>query len=118
MTARRVPRTHSLGVGIKGDVAVVIAVVAVLLARTPSRAAALLLAVVLGGALGNLGDRLLRSPGLGRGPVVDWIHVQGYPATFNIADVAIRAGAAGAVAAILGARVHPRRWLRARRGMS
>jgi signal peptidase II len=101
--------------------AVVIAVVAVLAARTRSRPAALFLAVVLGGALGNLADRVFRSPGLGRGAVVDWIHVAGYPATFNLADIAIRAGAAGAAAALLGGGAHlrhrlrPRRWPRPRR---
>jgi hypothetical protein len=58
---------------------------------------------VAGGAAGNLADRLLRSPGSGRGAVVDWIHVAGYPATFNLADVAIRAGAAGALVATLAA---------------
>ena len=101
--------------------AVVIAVVAVLAARTRSRPAALFLAAVLGGALGNLADRVFRSPGLGRGAVVDWIHVAGYPATFNLADVAIRAGAVGAAAALLGGEAHlrhrlrPRRWPRLRR---
>jgi signal peptidase II len=84
---------------------VVIAIVAVLLARTRSRAAALCLAAVLGGALGNLADRLFRAPGLGRGAVVDWIHVAVYPATFNIADLAIRVGVIGAVVALLGIRV-------------
>jgi signal peptidase II len=87
----------------------------VLLARVRSRSAALLLAVVLGGALGNLADRLFRSPGLGRGAVVDWIHVAGYPATFNLADVAIRVGAVGAAAAFLGAGVHLGDRLRLRR---
>jgi lipoprotein signal peptidase len=38
-------------------------------------------ALLLGGALGNLADRLFRPPGLGSGAVIDWIHVQGYPAT-------------------------------------
>lgn len=101
--------------------AAVIAVVAVLLARTRSRPAALFLAVVLGGALGNLADRVFRSPGLGRGAVVDWIHVAGYPATFNLADIAIRAGAIGA-AAFLGTGIHlrdrlrPPRWPSLRRG--
>lgn len=79
----------------------VIAVVAVVAARTRSRPAALFLAAVLGGALGNLSDRVFRSPGLGRGAVVDWIHVAGYPATFNLADVAIRVGAIAA-AVLLG----------------
>jgi signal peptidase II len=81
---------------------VIIAIVAVLLARTRGKAAALCLAAVLGGALGNLADRLFRAPGLGRGAVVDWIHVSFYPATFNIADLAIRVGAVGAVLAMLG----------------
>ena len=112
----------SFGVGAGHPVLVVassvavIAVIAVLLARTRSRPAALLLAVVLGGALGNLADRALRSPGLGRGAVIDWIHVVGYPATFNLADVAIRAGALGAAAVLLGGGARPRHWPRPRRG--
>jgi signal peptidase II len=88
----------------------VIAIVAVLLARTRSRAAALCLAAVLGGALGNLADRLFRAPGLGRGAVVDWIHVAVYPATFNLADLAIRVGAVGAVIAVLDIRVRGGSW--------
>jgi signal peptidase II len=79
----------------------VLAVAIVLLARTRSRGAALFLAAVAGGAAGNLADRLMRSPGFGRGAVVDWIHLAGYPATFNLADVAIRLGALGALIAAL-----------------
>jgi signal peptidase II len=94
---------------------VVIAVVAVLLARVRGRGAVLCLAAVLGGALGNLADRLFRVPGLGRGAVVDWIHVAGYPATFNLADVAIRVGAVGAVIVMLDAPARLGRWLSARR---
>ena len=93
---------------------VVIAIVAVLLARTSSRAAALCLAAVLGGALGNLADRIFRAPGLGRGAVVDWIHVAWYPATFNVADLAIRVGAVGAAVAMLGIWARGASW-RARR---
>ena len=92
----------------------VIAIVAVLLSRTSSRAAALCLASVLGGALGNLADRLFRAPGLGRGAVVDWIHVSFYPATFNLADLAIRIGAIAAVLAMLDIRLRGASW-RARR---
>lgn len=40
--------------------------------------------LLLGGALGNALDRL------GPGGVVDWMRVAGYPATFNLADVAVR----------------------------
>ena len=89
--------------------AAVLAVAAVLLVRVRSRAAALFLAGVLGGATGNLADRLFRRPGAGRGAVVDWIHVAGYPATFNVADVAIRAGALGAAVALLVAASRGRR---------
>jgi signal peptidase II len=115
----------SFGIGaghpvvVVGASVVVIVVVAVLLTRVRGRAAALLLAAVLGGALGNLADRLFRSPGLGRGAVVDWIHVAGYPATFNLADVAIRVGAVGAAAALLlGDGALLRRWPRSRRGVA
>jgi signal peptidase II len=89
--------------------AAVLAVAAVLLFRARSQVAALFLAAVLGGAMGNLADRLFRSPGFGRGAVVDWIHIAGYPATFNVADVAIRVGALGAAAAVLVASSRGRR---------
>ncbi len=75
---------------------------------------ALFLAAILGGAAGNLADRLLRSPGFGRGAVVDWIHLAGYPATFNVADLAIRLGAIGALAAALDAWSRPSRRTRVR----
>jgi len=81
----------------------ILAVAVTLLARTSSRAVALCLAAVVGGAAGNLADRLLRAPGLGRGAVVDWIHVAFYPPTFNLADVAIRLGALAALIALIAA---------------
>jgi signal peptidase II len=81
------------------------AVAAVLTLRATSRAAALCLAAVLGGALGNLADRLFRSPGLGRGGVVDWIHLSfGGGGSLDLADVAIQFGVIGAIAAMLLAR--------------
>jgi signal peptidase II len=83
--------------------AAVLAAAVIWLVRARRPGVALCLAVVAGGAAGNLADRLLRSPGPGRGAVVDWIHVAGYPATFNLADVAIRAGAVGALVATLAA---------------
>ena len=58
-----------------------------------SRLERMALAVVMGGALGNIVDRLAD------GAVTDWIHVAWYPATFNLADLAIRAGVLVAVAA-------------------
>jgi len=50
------------------------------------------LSFVLGGALGNLGDRIFRSPGFLRGAVVDFVHLGAWP-TFNVADSAITVGA-------------------------
>jgi signal peptidase II len=51
------------------------------------------LGLVLGGALGNLGDRLFRPPGPFRGRVIDFIDFRVWP-TFNVADVAVVVGAA------------------------
>jgi signal peptidase II len=70
--------------------------VAVLLVRAVRRTRDLLmvigLSLVLGGALGNLVDRLFRSPGFLKGAVVDFVHVSSFP-TFNVADAAITIGA-------------------------
>jgi signal peptidase II len=76
--------------------AVVAIVVAVILVRAVRRTRDTLMVVglslVLGGALGNLMDRLFRAPGLLRGAVVDFVHVGDFP-TFNVADSAITIGA-------------------------
>jgi len=76
---------------------VAIAVVVVVLRtarRLGSLAWAVALGALLGGALGNLADRLLRAPGPGRGHVVDWIQLPHYP-VFNLADSAIVCAAIG-----------------------
>jgi len=54
---------------------------------------AIALGLLLGGAAGNLADRIFRAPGLFRGDVVDWIGVtpRYYP-IFNLADSAIVCG--------------------------
>ncbi|MGH3271171.1 MAG: signal peptidase II [Trebonia sp.] len=81
----------------------IVALAGTLAVRTRSRAVAICLATVLGGALGNLSDRLFRAPGLGRGAVVDWIHVAGRGGSFNISDLAIQLGAVAAVVAMFAA---------------
>lgn len=48
--------------------------------------------LILGGAVGNLVDRLVREPGPFRGHVIDFIDFRVWP-TFNVADAAITAGA-------------------------
>jgi signal peptidase II len=50
---------------------------------------AVVFGMLLGGTLGNLTDRLTRSPGFGRGHVVDFLQLYGFPAIFNVADIAI-----------------------------
>ena len=49
-------------------------------------------ALILGGATGNLIDRLFREPGFANGHVVDFIDVSFNFAVFNIADVFIMMG--------------------------
>jgi signal peptidase II len=62
---------------------------------------AVTLGLLLGGALGNLVDRMLRSPGVFRGHVVDWIELPHWP-VFNLADACITCG--GVLAVLLASR--------------
>jgi signal peptidase II len=48
--------------------------------------------LVLGGALGNLTDRVVRSPGFLRGHVIDFLHLTHWP-VFNVADSAFTVAA-------------------------
>jgi signal peptidase II len=52
---------------------------------------AVCLGLLLGGATGNLVDRIFRAPGPGRGAVVDFIDFRVWP-VFNLADSAIVCG--------------------------
>jgi signal peptidase II len=69
--------------------------------RIRSTAWAITLGLLLGGATGNLVDRLLRYPGPLRGYVVDWIQLPHWP-VFNIADSSIVCG--GILAVLLAGR--------------
>ena len=59
--------------------------------KVASRGWSVALGLVLGGALGNLTDRLLREPSFGQGHVVDFIALPNF-AIFNIADSAVVSG--------------------------
>ena len=59
------------------------------------RSWAVTLGLLLGGAVGNLVDRVVREPGPGRGHVIDFIDYYGW-FVGNVADIAI-VGAAGVV---------------------
>jgi signal peptidase II len=81
-----------LGVGATAVFTVVTAIVIGAVLRTARRLGslrwALALGLLLGGSLGNLSDRLSRSPGPLRGHVVDFIDFPGWP-IFNLADAFI-----------------------------
>jgi signal peptidase II len=87
----------SLLTGFTPLLALLAAAMAVVIVRTTRRATdrvmAYSLALVLGGAVGNLIDRLARAPGFLRGEVVDFIKLPYWP-TFNLADSAITIGVA------------------------
>ncbi|MFJ8543221.1 signal peptidase II [Streptomyces sp. NPDC093586] len=71
--------------------AVVIVVIARLARKLYSLPWAVALGLLLGGALGNLTDRIFRSPGVFEGAVVDFIAPKHF-AVFNLADSAIVCG--------------------------
>ncbi|MGW3631047.1 signal peptidase II [Streptomyces sp. NPDC005122] len=71
--------------------AAVIIVIARLARKLYSLPWAIALGLLLGGALGNLTDRIFRSPGIFEGAVVDFIAPKHF-AVFNLADSAIVCG--------------------------
>lgn len=82
----------SLGTGNTWVLSVLAAIVLVVVVRTSRRLGSLgwawAFGLILGGALGNLTDRLTRAPGLGQGHVVDFIDYHGW-FVGNVADIAI-----------------------------
>lgn len=82
----------SVGTGLTVVFTAIAVVVVVVILRVGRRLRsvgwAIALGGVLGGALGNLIDRLFRAPAPMRGSVVDWIQLPNYP-VFNLADSAI-----------------------------
>jgi len=94
----------SLIQGFTPVLAVLAAVITVVLVRAVRRAedrlSVVALALVLGGAAGNLVDRVARSPGFLEGAVIDFVKVGSFP-TFNVADSAITIGAVLLIGALL-----------------
>jgi signal peptidase II len=86
----------SVGTGSTWVLTLIAVVVLVVIVRTSRRLGstgwAWALGLLLGGALGNLTDRIVREPGLGQGHVVDFLN---YNDVFigNVADIAIVVGA-------------------------
>jgi signal peptidase II len=69
----------------------VVGLIFVMLRHVPRRFEVVGLGLVLGGAVGNLLDRIFRGDGFLDGAVVDWIDPSFFP-TFNGADSAITIG--------------------------
>jgi signal peptidase II len=102
---RNAGAAFSVGTGSTIVFTAVAAAVVVVIARTSrrlrSRGWAVSLGLLLGGAMGNLSDRLFRAPGPLRGHVVDWIELPHWP-IFNLADSSIVIG--GLLAVLLSMR--------------
>jgi signal peptidase II len=98
--ARNSGAAFSILTGATPVVVMLALVITVVLVRVLRRAAGtplvVALSLVLGGAIGNLVDRVLRAPGPLRGEVVDFIRVGAWP-LFNVADAAVTVGAIGVV---------------------
>ena len=94
----------SRGTGIGPIIGVIALVVVVLLLLSLRRADNALTRVatglIIGGAVGNILDRLFRGSGWMRGAVIDFIDFQWWP-VFNVADMAIMIGAATMMVAML-----------------
>jgi signal peptidase II len=100
----------SMATGMTWLLTLIAATVSVVIVRVSRRLGsvtwAIALGLMLGGALGNLTDRLFRAPGFGRGHVVDFIEYLKFPfmnfPVFNVADscvvtAAILIGVLGAI---------------------
>lgn len=71
---------------------IVVVTIARFARRLGSRGWAVALGLLLGGALGNLSDRLFRAPGFFRGHVIDFLQFPHWP-VFNLADSCISVAA-------------------------
>lgn len=103
---RNAGAAFSLGDGVTWLLTIVALGIVVWVGRAARRVGhrwwAVTLGMLLGGAIGNLIDRILREPGFGRGHVVDFIDYFGL-FIGNIADIAIVAAAVlGALLALRG----------------
>jgi len=95
----RLVRNSGAAFGFASGLTVVLSVVAATVVVVILRAArtlrsawyAVALGLVLGGAVGNLLDRIFRPPGLFRGRVVDFLELPHWP-VFNLADSCVVAG--------------------------
>lgn len=74
------------------QMAIVLGVIVFAIRSVRSPSYALALGLIMGGALGNIHDRLLRAPGPFHGAVVDFLELPHWP-VFNVADIGVVGGA-------------------------
>jgi len=90
----------SIGGGYTAIFSLLAIAVAVLIVRTATKLHdplwAIAFGALLGGAVGNLTDRIFREPAFLQGHVVDYIKIGSFP-VFNVADMAITLSAASMV---------------------
>lgn len=84
----------SIGFGFTGIFTLIssiatLALIWFIVSKSKSTGWSIMAAVLLGGVLGNLIDRFVRSPGGGLGKVVDYIQIPFNFPIFNLADIAI-----------------------------
>lgn len=86
-------RAQGLGPVIAIVATIVIVWLLLSIRRASTRSSTVAIGLVIGGAAGNLVDRVFRGGDVLRGSVVDFIDFQWFP-IFNVADVAINVGGA------------------------
>jgi signal peptidase II len=105
LVSRNPGAAFSIGTSMTLVFSAIAVTVIVIILRTARRIRSLpwavTLGLLLGGATGNLLDRIFRYPGLFRGYVVDWIQLPHWP-VFNLADSSIVCG--GVLAVLLSVR--------------
>jgi signal peptidase II len=94
--------SRGTGIGpIIGAIGLVVVVLLLLsLRRADNALTRVATGLIIGGAVGNILDRLFRGSGWMRGAVIDFIDFQWWP-VFNVADMAIMIGAATMMVAML-----------------
>lgn len=85
-------RGRGLGPVIALLAVLVVIILVVFTARAETRLARIAAGMLIGGALGNLADRVFRGDRWLHGAVVDFIDVQWWP-IFNVADIGVSVGA-------------------------
>jgi len=102
-------RGRGLGpvIGVVALVVIVVMVIGVARSRGVRRSWGVPIGLILGGAAGNIVDRLFRGEGWLRGSVVDFIDFQWWP-IFNIADIGVTVGGIWLVTATYLAGRHDR----------